>query len=184
MAVKKKPFLGGGVVQSRAGADLPVLSGSEPSSRSMHEDFQAWLLEQAAALRERRYRSLDVEHLAEELEDMAVLRREGLRSDLIIVLLHMLKLACENRPTHKQRRERQWKLDLVEHRDRVKHLLEGSGTLRSEFERMKPEAYRQARKRAGLAIDPGQKPVGPLECPWTSDQILDEDFFPQALDFC
>jgi hypothetical protein len=159
-------------------AVLSSTSGQAVPSVQIDDDLHGWLLEQAAALRDRRWRSLDVEHLAEELEDMAALRREALRSDLIIVLVHMLKLAYETRPMQKRWRERQWKLDLVEHRDRINQLLAGSATLRVEFEGLKGDAYTKARKRAGLAIHPQQAPVGPDDCPWTTEQILNEDFFP------
>jgi Domain of unknown function DUF29 len=145
---------------------------------SIDDDFDGWLLDQASALRERRYFSLNWDRLAEELEDMAVLRREALRNDLTVVLEHMLKLAYEARPTQRQWAERQWKLHLAEHRDRVNDLLHNSGTLRAEFESLKLQAYDRARKRAGLAIDPKLAPIGPEECPCSTDQILDEDFFP------
>ena len=142
------------------------------------DDFQGWLADQAAALRAHHFSSLDCDQLAEELEDMAALRRNALRSDLTVLLLHMLKLAYETRPVARRWGERQWKLDLAEHRDRVNDLLRDSGTLRAEFESIKAEAYRRARKRAGLLIGPNQEPVGPNECPWSTDQIVDEDFFP------
>jgi hypothetical protein len=157
-----------------------VTGGGQQVGPSMEEDFQAWLLDQALALRERRFVSLDVEHLAEELEDIAVLRQKGLRADLRSALLHMLKLAYKIRPNEKRRRERQWKLHLVEDRHRINDLLESSGTLRAECDEMIPQAYGKARKLAGLAIDPQQTPVGPLQCPWTREQILEEDFFPPS----
>ena len=153
---------------------------ADTPSVQISDDFHGWLLDQISALRDRRYQSLDPEHLAEELEDIVALRREALRNDLIIVLIHMLKLAYETRPMQKRWRERQWKLDLAEHRDRMNGLLANSGTLRAEFEGLIADAYNHARKRAGLAIDPHEAPVGPARCPWTSEQIRDEDFFPSS----
>lgn len=144
------------------------------------EDPQGWLLDQASALRGRRYSKLDWEQLAEELEDMAALRRDALRSYLTVILLHMLKLAYETRPVRRRWGERQWKVDLVEHRDRINDLLRGSGTLRAEFEEFKKEAHNRARKRAGFLLQPNQEPIGPEECPWSTEQILDEDFFSSA----
>jgi hypothetical protein len=42
-----------------------------------------------------------------------------------------------------------------------------------------PEAYRHARRRISLAMD---RPLAtfPETCPWTVDQVLDEDFWPEA----
>jgi hypothetical protein len=144
---------------------------------NIDDDFDGWLLGQASALRERRYVLLNCDRLAEELEDIAALRRSALRSDLTVLLTHLLKLEYAVKATEREWSERQWKLDIVEHRDRVKDLLKESCTLRPEFESLKHEAYRRARKRAGLLVDPIQNPVGPDECPWSTEQILDDDFF-------
>jgi hypothetical protein len=151
-------------------------AGLEPAVNA-DDDFDGWLLEQASALRQRRHSSLSWDRLAEELEDMAALRRDALRSNLTVLLTHLLKLAYAMNPTERQRSERQWKLDVMEHRDRVKDLLHESGTLWAEFERFKIEAYNRARKRAGVLIGVNQNPVGPAQCPWSSEQILDDDFF-------
>jgi hypothetical protein len=144
---------------------------------NIDDDFDGWLLGQAAALRERRYVLLNCDRLAEELEDMAAVRRGALRSDLTVLLTHLLKLEYAAKAIEREWSERQWKLDIVGHRDRVNDLLQESGTLRSELESLKREAYRRARKRAGLLVDPNQNPVGPEECPWSTEQILDDDFF-------
>jgi hypothetical protein len=166
---KANPFSKKTVSQQRL--QRAELTTQGPSIK-IDDDFQGWLLDQAAALRDRRYPSLDLEHLAEELEDMAALRREALQSNLIVVLVHLLKLAYETRPAEIERQERQWKLHLVEHRDCVNDLLRDSGTLRAEFETLKIEAYGRARKRAGLAIEPNEAPIGPEQCPWSAEQIL------------
>ena len=152
-------------------------ASSMQTAANIEDDFDGWLLGQASALRGRRYLLLDCDRLAEELEDMAALRRDALRSDLAVLLMHLLKLEYAVKTIEREWSERQWKLDIVEHRDRVKDLLQESGTLRSEFESFKHEAYRRVRKRAGLLIDPNQNPVGPDECPWSMEQILDDDFF-------
>ena len=61
---------------------------------TIDDDVYGWLLSQASALRARDHFSLDWDNLAEELEEMAALRRDALQSDLEILLLHCLKLAC------------------------------------------------------------------------------------------
>jgi hypothetical protein len=172
--------------QTKAG---PARSGEGASGIVVHEntsiiqrddDFDGWLLGQIKALRNHAFHLLDCDHLAEELEDVAALRRGALESDLIDVLHHLLKLGYGTRPGERQRRERQWKLHLTEHRLRTNRLLSGSGTLRAEFKELIADAYKQARRLAGIEIDPDQAPVGPGQCPWSTDQILDEDFFPPS----
>jgi len=160
-------------------AGISVHADQEQPSRE--RDFYAWLLHQANELRSRKPDFLDWVDLAEELEEMARSERDALVSDLEVALRHMLKLTYEVRPTQRHWRERQWKLDLAEHRNRVHDRLEGSGTLNSKFEELKVKAYERARKLAGIAIDPSQNPVGPTECPWSKEQILDDNFFPDAV---
>jgi len=148
----------------------------------IEDDFYGWLLDQGAALRERRVASLDWDNLAEELEEKARRDRDAVVSDLEVVLSHLLKLAYERRSSERKRRERQWKLDVTEHRNRIQDLLEGSGSLESRFEDLKTKAYSRARKLAGIAIGAHQEPLGPLNCPWTKEQILDDSFFPAVSD--
>jgi hypothetical protein len=123
----------------------PKIAHSQSGSSLLRdEDYDAWLLNQISALKEQRLHLLDLELLAEELEDMSALRRDALRSDLVVVLTHMLTLAYESRPNEVECQERQWKLHLAEHRDRVNDILNSSGTLRATFEAFKIEAYARA----------------------------------------
>ena len=55
-------------------------------------DFYAWTRQQAAALRDRKWTTLDVDHLAEEIESVGQRDRDAIESQLVRVLLHLLKL--------------------------------------------------------------------------------------------
>jgi hypothetical protein len=142
------------------------------------EDYIEWIAQQGQALRLKQGSHLDWDGLAEELEETGQRTRDALVSDLEVVFVHMLKLGNESRPNERKRQERRWKIDLAEHRNRVADLLESSGSLRHNFEEFKAKAYQHARKLAGLAIARDQKPIGPKACPWSNDQIFDDDFFP------
>ena len=54
-------------------------------------DFYAWTQQQAAALRDRKWMILDVEHLAEEIESLGRSERYALESHLQNLLTHLLK---------------------------------------------------------------------------------------------
>ena len=60
------------------------------------EDFYAWTRDQAAALRrmakDRWNGPLDLEHLAEEIEDVGSERRDAVRSQVRRIIEHLLKL--------------------------------------------------------------------------------------------
>jgi hypothetical protein len=54
-------------------------------------DFYAWTQAQAQALQSKDWLALDLEHLAEEIDDLGVSIRKGLVSQLERLLLHLLK---------------------------------------------------------------------------------------------
>jgi hypothetical protein len=96
-------------------------------------DFYAWTQEQAEAIRAKNVAALDIEHLAEEVEDLGRNVRHAIVSQLERLLLHLLKWRYD--PATDPRRL--WRLSI----------------LLATF----PEA-----------------------CPWTVDQVLDEDFLPEV----
>ena len=55
------------------------------------KDFYSWALHHAQLLREGRFAELDIEHLAEELEDMGKSDRRSLENRCIILIAHLLK---------------------------------------------------------------------------------------------
>ncbi len=145
-------------------------------------DFVAWADEQAAILRrlnETRVNdidALDLERLAEEVQEMADVKRDHLRSALARVVEHLLKL--EHSPDVDPRRG--WRVSVVEHRARAEMLLDDSGTLRAEVSSMMPRAWANGRKLAvkGLQIYGHDAVDVPADSPWTLAQILDDDFEP------
>ena len=67
------------------------------------QDFYAWTNEQAALLRAGRLSEADVEHIAEEIENMGKSEKRELVSRLRVLLLHLLK--WQYQPT---RRGKSW----------------------------------------------------------------------------
>ncbi len=59
-----------------------------PKPSLYDQDYQAWLVEQAAHVRARRFDKLD-EDIAEELEDMGRSERRSVESHLKNLLLHL-----------------------------------------------------------------------------------------------
>jgi Domain of unknown function DUF29 len=136
-------------------------------------DFYTWTQAQAAALRGKDLAALDLEHLAEEIEDVGNSVRFALESQLVRLLLHLLKLAYD--PSARPRRGWLVTVDAA----RAEIAKRATGGLSHHPARYLPEAYRQARRRLSLALD---RPLTtcPETCPWTVEQVLDEDFWPEA----
>jgi hypothetical protein len=140
---------------------------------SLYErDFYLWVEQQAALLREKRLDELDVANLLEEIEWMGRKDKKSIKSNLVIVLLHLLK--HEFQP---KRRSRSWLDSILEHRQRLRDDLEESPSLRGHLEAVLPDAYADARARA---ITQTGMPDGafPRTSPYTLEQTLDPEFLP------
>jgi hypothetical protein len=145
----------------------------------IEDDSYAWLREQAQVLRRRRFDLVHPDAVAEELEDMALSTERALESDLEQLLCHLLKLQYEPNENERRLRGRGWKLSVAEHRNRVSDILARSAVLRNRFAEFKLKAYLRARKLAGLVMEnlPDWNLVFPADCPWSDQQIVDDDEF-------
>jgi uncharacterized protein DUF29 len=93
---------------------------------SLYErDFCLWLEQQVELLREGRLSELDVANLLEELESMGRNDKRAIKSNLAIVLLHLLKQQFQP-----QRPSRRWLDSILEHRQRLRDDLTESPSLR------------------------------------------------------
>ena len=137
-------------------------------------DFDAWLQAQAAALRAKAWDALDVEHLAEEIEDLRKSERNAVRSHLRILLLHLLKWAYQ-----RNKRGESWRSSIGTARVLIEGFLEDSPSLQPELPGLATSAYPWARQRAAKET---RLPLAtfPEVCPWRLEQLLDEDFWPSV----
>ncbi len=151
---------------------------SHQRSALYRRDYYAWALEQASALRKRRFEALDLENLSEEVEGLARSERRELRNRLMRVLVHLLK--CQFQP---KRRTAGWETTLFDQRAEIADLLHDSPSLRRELRETIDRAYAVALQRAGkeIRVKPEMwKGMFPARCPWSAEQILDQDFYPPA----
>lgn len=141
---------------------------SDPAD--LHEvDFYVWAQRQAAALRKGRLEELDLEYLAEEVQDLADGRRSAVRSRARTIMEHLLKLRYS--PATPPRNG--WRETVRTQRDDLEDDLTPSlrEHLQSELELL----YAKAHKRAAAAMrDRGEAAEAdrlPKTCPYTLDQI-------------
>lgn len=138
-------------------------------------DFYEWALYNAQLLREGRLSEIDVEHLIEELEDMGNNRQE-LASRFIVLIGHLLK--WEYQPNH---RSRSWQGSIDEQRVQLNRLIRKKPSLRPGLLGAANDAYfdavKIAIKETGIS-----KANLPQENPYTMEQLLDEEFYPEAKD--
>lgn len=159
--------------------DTRTLSRPDADPADYRQDFQAWTVAQGARLRRAathgRTEGLDWENLAEEIEALGRGELDALESALEQVLIHLLKL--EYSPAADPHRG--WEESVDEHRRRVPRALKNSPSLRPRLPATLVDAWPPARRSAARALkrDKIDPDILPKDCPYTLDQILDEDWW-------
>ncbi|HIK31699.1 MAG TPA: DUF29 domain-containing protein [Oscillatoriales cyanobacterium M59_W2019_021] len=150
-----------------------------PASSLSHlydRDYYLWLNQTAKLVREHRLSELDIPHLVEELEDMGRSEKRAVESNLVVVLMHLLKYQYQP-----QKRSNSWKVTIREHRRRLRKLFQNSPSLKPYFEEVFLECYQDAREQAcdetGLPRE-----TFPTESPFTPEEAIDRDYLPNGDD--
>ena len=141
-----------------------------------HTDFYAWTQEQAALLREQQAQALDYANLAEEVESLGTSQQQALERSLEVVLTHLLTWCYGPTPPDVRRG---WRLTIREQRRRLARLLHHNPSLRPTVPAIVTESYPHARR---MALDATEEPstTFPETCPWTPEQVLDAEFWPEG----
>lgn len=135
-------------------------------------DYYAWANEQAALLRRGQLGDADIEHIAEEIESMGKSEKRELVSRLQVILVHLLKWQYQP-----ERRGRSWEATILAQRDALGSHLTDNPSLKSTLPESLTRAYKIAALTAGAETELPNSVFPPL-CPWTSEQIMDEAFWP------
>jgi hypothetical protein len=144
-------------------ADLSVLYG---------EDFFEWTRRNAELLRAGQLAQADIEHIAEEIEDMGKRDLRGLNSRMRVLLIHLLKWQLQS-----EKKSRSWNDTIVSQRIEIADDLKQSPSLRGRLQTELSDNYAKAVQRsiAQTGLPPSRFPA---ECPFTVEQILDPEFLP------
>ena len=137
------------------------------------KDYYLWLEETVQLLREGQFTKLDINNLIEEIEDMGRSEKKAVKSNLKILLCHLLKYKYQP-----EKRSKSWLSTIFEHRDRLDDDFADSPSLKRYFEEVFEACYQKARKKA--SIETGL-PLAtfPINCPFTPEQVLDMDYLPE-----
>jgi Domain of unknown function DUF29 len=157
---------------SEPGATPEARTGVNRMATALYDtDFDAWAAEQANALARGAWHELDLEHLIEEVEDLPQTGRTIVRSQLCILVAHLLKLKYQP-----QRAGESWRTSVRNARVEIAAHIENRPSLRRELPDLLARAYPEARR---LAIkETGLSPrTFPTRSEWSPDQLLDEDFW-------
>lgn len=137
------------------------------------EDVIAWSIEQAALLRKRRWSALDIENLANEIEDVGNSVRRELGSRMAVLVAHLLKWQFQP-----QLRSKSWLRTIEVQGTNIARRLGKVPSLKSVLsdddwmQDVWGDALVIAIKETGL----DDLPDVPI---WTSAQVLDQSFLPR-----
>lgn len=138
-------------------------------------DFDVWTGQTAQLLREGRWAEIDTERLIEEIEDLGKCDRWAVVSQLIRLLLHLLR--WEYQP---ERRSDSWLDSMTDARVQIELAFEDSPSLRSYLAEQSESSYqrarRQATKQTGLEATAFEQ-----ACPYALAQVLSEGWLPTDL---
>ncbi|MBE9170158.1 DUF29 domain-containing protein [Pleurocapsales cyanobacterium LEGE 06147] len=154
--------------------NTPSPKTSVKSSSSLYEeDYYRWIETTVNQLREGRLAEVDLANLSEELEDMGKSQKHAIKSNLRVVLMHLLKYKYQP-----DKRANSWKYTITEHRIRLEDDFSDSPSLKRYFSEVFDESYQKARKLAatetGLPLE-----TFPPESPFTQQQALNSDYLPE-----
>lgn len=135
-------------------------------------DFYAWTRRQVELLRAEEFEQADWDNLIEEIESLGKSQRQEVRNRLTVLIMHLLKLQFQRR-AHAQ----SWRITVATQRADLEPLLADNPSLRASLATLLAEAYPFAVKKASAETGL-PKSTFPATCPWTVEQIMDEEFWP------
>lgn len=140
---------------------------------SYDADIVAWANEQARLIRAGRFDLLDLEHIAEEIEDVGKSEQRELANRMAVLLAHLLKWKYQP-----ERRGTSWQLTIRNQRLDIEDCLKDTPSLKGKLAEVEwwIRAWRGALSKA--AEETGRSDF-PATCPWTTQEVLNQDWLPE-----
>ena len=135
-------------------------------------DFVAWTEEQGKLLRAGKLDAIDLANLIEEIESLGRSDRRGTDSQLVRLQAHIL-----NWQIQPEKRCSSWRGSIADARNEIALFFEQSPSLRRHAHVQWLSDYTRARRLAAAQTKLALSAI-PDEPPFTLDQILDDDFWP------
>ena len=137
-------------------------------------DFNLWIEQTVKQLKNGQIQDLDIENLIEEVQSMGSNDKREIKSRLIVLIMHLLKYKYQPK-----KKTKSWTSTIITQRNELELVLEDSPSLNLFLKEKISECYQKARKNAARET---KLPLTtfPLECPFTPEQIIDSDYFPDT----
>ena len=137
-----------------------------------HQDIVAWANEQAALLRSGMLSAIDIENIAEEIEDVGKSEQRELASRMVVLLTHLLKWQIQP-----ERRGASWQRTIKEQRRAIVIALRKTPSLRNSLSDPDWMTGVWADTVSRVIEETGFAEL-PEASPWTMEQALADGVFP------
>ena len=147
----------------------------EMARTTYERDVVSWSQEQARLLRRGEFSRLDIEHIADEIEDVGKAEQRELANRLAVLLAHLLKWRRQS-----QLRGKSWRDTIAIQRKSIARRLNKTPSLKATLkdpawrEEVWLDALKEAIGETGLDAS-----AFPETCPWSMSQALDQEFWPE-----
>lgn len=135
-------------------------------------DNHLWLLENIKLLKQQKFRELDLGNLIEELESLARRDKATVKSLLEQIIRHLLLLQYWTAESKINRYH--WEAEMYNFRTQINDQL--TTNLKKYLAEERLNIYKKAlgyvQRKTGFSV------TFPEECPYTLEQLLDEDYLP------
>jgi hypothetical protein len=139
-----------------------------PTKTLYDTDFAEWTARMAELLRAGRMGEVDLEHVAEEIEDLGKRDRWTVHSQMLRLLLHQIK-----RRIQPERESASWRRSIINSQERITQRLKDSPSLVGYLERELNDIYIRAARGALFETGVNPPPL-PDQCPFTLNRLLGE----------
>lgn len=143
-----------------------------PETARYDQDIIAWANEQARLLRAGQLDQIDIEHIAEEIEDVGKSEQRELASRMAVLLAHLIKWQYQP-----ERRGASWEVTIRTQRNGIARRLRHTPSLANAMQ--DPDWWADAWDDA---LDAATRETGladlPRTCPWDREQVLAADWLP------
>ncbi|HBM3184900.1 TPA: DUF29 domain-containing protein [Klebsiella oxytoca] len=136
-------------------------------------DFYGWTQEQAELLRNERLSELDTRNLLEEIEAMGRREQRELELRLEKLFTHLLKWQYQS-----ERLTRSWRLTIELQRRKAARVLSENPSMRNQVPEIIDDAWGYALINAERETNI-RRSVFPATCPWSFEQAMDDNFWPE-----
>lgn len=142
---------------------------------SYETDVVAWANEQARLIRAGQLEQLDLEHIAEEIEDVGKSEQRELASRMALLIAHLIKWRYQP-----ERQSNSWKRTIKEQRKALAFHIKQVPSLKP---RLADPEWQGAIWADAVTLAIAETGMGgfPEDCPWTIDEILAGDFLPDEI---